>query len=545
MKFSYNWLKGLTQCKESPQDLAELLSLRAFEVETVEKIGNDWALDGKVPTNRISDAGNHTGLAQELCAILNAKYKKQNQKLPVKIKKTTARPRIEIKIAEPDLCPRYTAVSLEIKTLGESPVWMRERLATCGFRTINAIVDITNYVMLETGQPLHAFDLDQIRGNRMTIRESRRGEKITTLDGITHALPGGALVIEDAERLIDLAGIMGGKNSAVSEKTKRILLQAAAFDATRIYKTARALHFTSDAARMYSAGTDPNKTEQALARARDLFQQMDIAGAVEAVIDVYPKKVTSRKIFFRPDYAERIIGEPLGQKLISGIFDRLSFKTKIERKGWIVEIPAQRQDIRIEEDLIEEVARLYGYERLEARLPESVLLPASRNDAAWWERRVGEFLAATGFTESHLHEFTGDRELDQFFVDRSHIVELESPMNPETKYLVPRLLIKYVSSATENLSQFNYGIQIFGIGKSFQKTTDKKQETGIKERKEVVVVLAKKKEEYDGERFYQLKGAIDQMLESMGISDYWYDDRRELGTRSIPSLSSRGNKNRG
>lgn len=515
MKFSYNWLRALLPLKESPAEIAEILNLHAFEVETTEKVGNDVMLDAKIPTNRVSDAGNHLGLAKEIAALLKRKAK--NPHPGMAIVKAGSKGLI-INIAKPELCPRYTAVVLSLKGNGASPGWVQERLATCGFRSINAIVDITNYIMLETGQPLHAFDLDKIKGGRMTIRESKDGEKLTTLDGTVHALPRGAIVIEDNERLIDLAGIMGGENSAVSEGTKHILLQAAAFDPVRIYRATRVLNFSSDAAKIYSAGTDPNKTEGALRRAVDLLLEMNAAAAPQGCLDAYPKKTIPQKIIFRPAYADHIIGWPLGPRFHQEVFARLGFKKRGGKEQWIIEVPTERKDLRQEEDLIEEIARFYGYQRLPSKLPESHLIPAPRNDAARWERRVADNLVGAGFTESHLYEFAGDRELDQFRIDRARVIGLENPMSPETTYLSPRALIKYVVSAADNLKYFD-AVKIFGISKSFRAYP-------LEEQKGLVFCLAQKNASGE-EEFYQLKGTVEQLLESLGISDHWYDDARE------------------
>lgn len=538
MKFSYNWLKELTGFRETPEALAEILNLHSFEVETVEKVGppagGDFALDAKIPTNRISDAGNHFGLAKELCAILNLKCKIENEKSKFKIKNKLKRIGVKISIQKSELCPRYTAIPLEIKKIGPSPKWMQERLATCGFRPINGIVDATNYVMLETGQPLHAFDLDKIRGGKMTIRESKQGEELTTLDGAKHKLPNGALIIEDAERLIDLAGIMGGENSAVSEGTKRILLQAATFDPVKIYRTTRALNFSSDAAKIYSAGSDPNKTADGLMRATELLFQMGAAGDAGEVIDIYFRKIFPRKIFFRPEHADRIIGEALGAKFYQNAFLRLGFKIARSAKNkWMVEVPTERKDLQIEEDLNEEIVRLYGYQKLKARLPEGFLVPAQRNDEVWWGRRTADYLAGAGFAESHLYEFSGERELDQFRINKAEVIELENPMNPETKYLCSRILIKYVISTAENLKQLEE-IKIFGIAKSFKKATS----SSIDEHKDLIAALAQK-DARDEEGFYELKGALDRLFEQLGVSDHWYDDQIKDKSKKIKDKSLR------
>lgn len=524
MKFSYHWLKELAPFKESPQKLAEILNARAFEVEGIEKKGDDFILDAKIPTNRVSDAGSHLGLAEEIAALLKLKVKIPPSRA-LSIKSPIQTPKITI--AKTELCPRYTAVILDLKENTASPAWLAGRLTACGLRPINAIIDMTNYIMLETGQPLHAFDLDKIRGGRMTIRESRDGETLTTLDGTGHTLPQGVIVIEDAKGIIDLAGIMGGANSAVSASTRRILLQAAAFDPVRIYRAMRALHFSSDAAKIYAAGTDPNKTEGALRRAVDLLVRADAVSTPREYIDLYPQKVTPKKIVFRPAYADHIIGVALGPAFHADVFRRLGFTAHRGKRQWVVKVPTKRKDLKHEEDLIEEVARFYGYARLASKLPESHLAPAPRNDSAWWERRIADHLVGAGFTETRRYAFTGERELDNFHIDRARVVAPENPMNPETAYLVPRSAIKVIASAADNLKHFDEA-GIFTIAKSFLQDP-------LEETKNLVICLAQKGTAGE-ELFYRLKGAVEQMLEALGISDHWYDDAtgdKEYGTRDV------------
>ena len=402
MKFSYNWLKDIVGFKETPQKIAERLTLRSFEIESIEKAGSDWALDVKIPANRISDAANHLGLAQEIAVSLGKRIKL------LVIKKTFAKekfPKISFAIARPDLAPRYTAASIRIKNIGVSPKWMQERLATCGFRPLNAVVDVTNYVMLEMGEPMHAFDLGKVWGRRMSVREARKGERIETLDGTAHTLPDGAIIIEDAERIIDLAGIMGGENSAVSEETKEIFLQAAVFDPVRIYRACRALNFSSAASKIYSAGIDAARTEDALWRAIGLLKECGVLVSHGDFIDLYPKKETPKKILFRPEYANRLIGEVIKPDFYKKIFTALGFQVLAKKDRWVVEVPITRRDISIEEDLIEEAVRFYGYENIRALMPEGGLHVGRENEEYAFESAIRGYFSSHGYSESLLHEF--------------------------------------------------------------------------------------------------------------------------------------------
>ncbi len=523
MKFSYNWLKELVDFKESPQELAELLTLHAFEYETIEKIGNDWAIDVKIPANRLSDAAGHVGLAREISVIL-----KKPLKIPVVkkgLQKKGGTP-IKTKISSSLLSPRYTAQELLLKNLSTSPKWLQDKLITCGFRPIDAVVDVTNYIMLELGQPMHAFDAGKIQGRTMAIREAKAGEELTTLDGTKHKLPPGAIIIEDENRIIDLAGIMGGENSAVDSKTRRILLQAAVFDPIKIYKTIRDLKFASAAAKIYSSGIDINGTRFALERAVELLREIAQAEEAALLTDIYPKKVMPTKIKFRSGYADKLIGQSLGENFYKKTFAEFGFKTAPKVKDLLVEVPTYRQDLNIEEDLIEEAVRIFGYEKIKSEMPEAVLVPPVRNEELWWEERIKDDLVAAGFSEYLPYEFAGE-EFALFQIDPEKALELANPISGETKYLVPRVLIKYISATAENLRNFET-VRLFGIAKSFA--------ANIPEHKDLIICLSKKGTGAE-EEFYQLKGTLDQIFENLGISDYWYDDAIEDKSQKIKDKS--------
>ncbi|MDP3770640.1 MAG: phenylalanine--tRNA ligase subunit beta [Candidatus Sungbacteria bacterium] len=520
MKFSYLWLKDIVGFRETPHKLAELLTLRSFEVESVEKVGSDYALDVKVTANRLADAAGHLGLAREIAAITNSAYKEPHIKASAGIKKFF----IDVRIVPSDLCSRYTGALLEISKNGASPRWMQERLITCGLRPINAVVDVTNYVMIETGHPLHAFDADKIAGKEMLIRESKKGEEIITLDGTARILPDGVIVIQDRDRIIDLAGIMGGKNSAITEGTKTILLQAAVFDPVRIYRGSALVGLSSAASKIYAAGADSSASFAVLERAAVLLEEKQIASArrIGGAYDCYPQKAVSGTIMFRPDYADSIIGHDEGSAFYQRTFTRLGFGVKKQGRDLIVSVPARRHDINIEEDLIEEAARLLGYENITPRFPEAALVPGRKNDELWWQEEARDRLVSMGYAESELYEFSGVEEISQFGMDISTCIALAHPMNEDQSYLVPCVLIKYIVCAKENLKHAD-SVNIFGFGKSFNK-----REKRVKERRDLIIAMSRKGAQGEDE-FYELKGTIDMLLESMGIEDYGYNEEISSG----------------
>ena len=520
MKFSYNWLKELAPLKDSAEGLAEFLTMRVFEVEGVEQYGDDWVIDisGKTIGPRMADASGHWGLAREIALLKNLKVnipqyaRSRNSRSP-------AKKSLQVGIENSSDCPRYTARVIECVRIGESPREVKERLAVCGVQSINNVVDAANYVMLETGQPLHIFDFEKLKSKdpeskTITVRRAKSGETLRTLDDKIYELNPEILVIADEEGLIAIAGIKGGKASGVSRETTTIVLESANFDPVLIHRASRLLGLRTDASYRFEHGLDPGETVTAIDRLDALIQEFSGGAAAGATADAYSKKAVPRHILFHGEYANELIGDALPVSFYKDVFSRIGCALQSKGKSmFLVTPPAIRRDLKIEEDLIEEAARVRGYERIAPRIPEVMLIPAARNENLFWEERIRDALLGAGFSEAQLYEFTGDGELDQFSLSREDLVALENPASADTKYLVPRLLIKYVAAAGENLRHFNEA-RLFGIGKSFLSSG---------EREEIVAVYADK-EGHDEDGFYELKGTIDALLESMGISEHWYDD---------------------
>lgn len=532
MKFSYNWLKELVPFKESPQQLAEFLTMRVFEVEGVEKAGNDWILDvsGKTIGPRMADASGHLGMAREIASLKNVKIKPPAVKITEDTKRR-AGDLVAIKVESKDDCPRYTARVMTGVKVAPSPAWMRERLQTCGLQSINNIVDAANYVMLETGQPLHVFDCDKLHAasrekKMIVVRRARKREAMPALDDKTYTLNPDILVIADAKNPIAIAGIKGGRSSGVSDKTHIIIIEAANFNPAIIRHASQTLALRTDASVRFEHGLDPNQTRVAADRLAQVIQEIAGGTILGGAPDIYPRKERPVKILFRPEYAMRLIGTAIPQSFYPEAFRRLGFAAAKKGNAFLVRPPSIRRDIQIEEDIIEEIARLWDYKNVNAVMPEIPLASNAQNDELFWEERVRDIAVGMGFNETILSQFTGDRELEIFGMKKQYLLMLQNPMSPETKYLVPRILIKYVSSAADNLRHFN-DVRLFGIGKSFHAGTDGAIPGAI-EQKNLTVVLSQKGTAGVDE-FYQLKGAVDQILESMGINDHWYDDAPETG----------------
>ncbi len=534
MKFSCNWLKEIARFKENPSALAEFLTLNAFEVEGVEKTGSDWAIDisGKTIGPRMADAGSHVGLGGEIAALKGTRIKHQRSNVREDgTQKAPARFRLIVESA--DDCPRYTARVMKGVRMGESPAWLRARLETCGLQPINNLVDAANYVMLEVGQPLHVFDFEKLStadekeaqstkdtARTIVVRRAKKGERITTLDDKIYDLTPEILVIGDQEKPIAIAGVKGGKDSGVSRNTTTVILESANFSPALIHRASQELNLRTDASYRFSHGLDPNQTEAAVDRLAALIQQLAGGTILKGRVDAYPKKFKPQRVLYRPSYAERLIGTTIPKEFQQQALERIGCSIKTGPKQWIVTPPTVRMDLAIEEDLVEEIARQYGLKQIPAILPPSSP-PAERNDAVFYREIMRDILVGTGFTEAHLYAFTGERELAVFGLTADDAIPVENPTAPETAYLTPRALIKYVAAADENLKHRDV-VRLFGFAKSFQKP----MRGG--ERENLVIALAEKTGN-GVNTFYQLKGTVDHMLESLGISDHWYDDAFESG----------------
>lgn len=536
MKFSYHWLKEIAELSDTPEELAEFLTMRAFEVEEVKKSGEDWMLNIKVLPNRIADASGHIGMAREIAALKGTSI--QNKVSGIKEdKKRKASDVLTVKIENPEDCPRYTARVIAGVRIGPSPAWMRARLEACGLQSINSIVDATNYVMLETGQPLHAFDYEKLGSRTETkktilVRRAEKNERIETLVGKAYDLSPDILLITDGANPLAIAGIKGGNASGITNSSRTIIIESANFNPMRVRLASQKLKLKTDASYRFEHGMDPNQTLAALNRVSEIITQSNVAGGtiLSGVIDVITKKITPSKILFSVSAANALLGTELPASFYRSAFMRLGCGVAKKARGaMIVTPPTIRRDLAIEEELIEEAGRILGYDNIPPQMPAIAARPAERNDERWWEERTRDILVGAGFTESMLSEFTSAQELGQFRLDPATAPELENPLSPETRYLVPRALIKYVVSAAENLRHFD-NVRIFGIAKSFRAGKNG-MVPGMEERKNLIMVFAEKGASGEDE-FYQLKGAVEQLLESLGISDHWYDDVQELGIRN-------------
>lgn len=503
MLFSYNWLQEFINTElPAPEKLAELLALHVFEVDGIEKKQNDYIFDVAILPQR-GDCLSHEGLAREIAAIAKKEFK-EVERASTKPQKGLLTP-LKVSIASKKNVLRYAAFIVEDVTIAPSPQWMQERLELFGVNSINNVVDITNYVMLEVGQPLHAFDYSAIQGHTMTIRESKQNEALVLLDEHELILPKGTLIIEDSKTVIDLAGIKGGKATGISNNTKHIVFQAATFSRQKIYQTKKMIGYSTTASEIYSHGVDPNLAKKALERAMFLLQKYG-GGKVVQAIDIYPIKKKAVSVNFNPHMVEKILGVSIKEPEIKSILKRLTFLVR----GKTVLVPTFRQDVSIPEDIVEEIGRMYGYENIEPLLPKAELAVPKTNYTLYWEEQIRNVFKEVGFTEVYNYSFAKKGE-----------VELQNPISQEFAYLRSDLLQNLLRNVEANEHTFKgKDIKLFEIGKVFIHS-----QKGAQEEKKLGGVYSPS--QFSKEAFYIIKGVLDLLTDSLGVEKIWYNENEQ------------------
>ena len=539
MVFSYNWLQSFFKRKlPAPEKLAGLLTLYFAEVEEIKKEGKDFTLDIDVRPNRAGDCFSHIGIAKEIAAITGlsflepvSKIKEDPEGKPSASygasKKLKAKDFIAVEVKDKKACPRYTARVITDVKVKSSPKWIQDRLKVCGLRPINNIVDIANYVMLETGQPLHAFDGEKLAGKKIIVRFAEEGEKITTLDEEKYDLDKNILVIADAKSPLAIAGIKGGKIPEIDEKTKIIVLESANFNSRVIRRESKRIDLKTDASWRFEHGIDPNLTEFAIVRASHLIQEIAGGKVAQGLIDFYPKKVLPKKIRLDLDYIKSLLGIEISKKEIIKILKNLEFTVKeLPKNALDVLISTRRIDVLIPEDLIEEIGRIHGYQKIPARFPVSLMIPPKRNLDIFWEDMTKDFLKEAGFTEVYNYSFISEKDAEIFKYKKKELVELENALSSEFQYLRPSLIPDLLKNIERNIRDFSE-IKIFELGRTF---TLWQAQDKIREKRMLTGVMT-------GDTFYHAKGTIDLLLNKLGISDvWWYDEYKATPEESKLSL---------
>ena len=464
MKVLISWLRDFVDITASPEALGEALNMRGFELSAIETIDDgrstiddDAVLDFEVTANR-PDALSVIGFAREVGTAYSLPVKPL---VPKPLPSTPAK-NVTVKLEAPDLCPRYGAAVADVR-IGPSPAWLARRLHVSGVRPINNVVDVTNYVLLELGQPMHAFDLEKLAGREIRIRRAMPGERITTLDGTDRALDTDMLVIADADRAQAVAGVMGGGVSEVSNATKTIVLESAFFNPKSVRLTSKKLGLKTEASARFERGADVNAAVKALERAITLLEDIGAGQGRGGAIDAYPNPVPPKKIALRRAQVQRILGLEIADADIERILTGLSFQIRRNNGSWDVSVPTFRVDVHREVDLIEEVARHFGYDRLPSTFPALTAPTPPSDPRIERDRLVRRVLQAAGCSEALTFSFV-DAALAAHFADESAIVSIGNPLSSQFSVLRPSLLPGLLTSVAHNRHRERADVRLFELG---------------------------------------------------------------------------------
>lgn len=485
---------------------------------------DDVAFEIDIYANR-PDLLSVIGVAREVAAMLGRKVT-----IPQCPFTESASPITEwtsIQVLSPDLCPRYCARLVTGVEIGPSPIWMQQYLRAAGMRPINNIVDITNFVMLETGQPLHAFDYDKLAERQLVIRRAHQGEQMVTLDGVERTLTNEDLVIADGAEPVCIAGIMGGAHVEVTSETRNILLESANFKAASVRRTGRRLGLHSEAAARFEKGLDPAGTTYALERACQLMQELAGANVLSGMIDVNNVDDVPMRISVRPQMVNKVLGTDISPEEMAEMLAGLELAVEYDGEKLIVLVPSFRRDLGIEADIIEEVARLYGYDRIKAELPTTETIFAGQTVLLSGRDTIRELLIASGLQEVLNYSFISPDDLARleantpvFERDLSKVLTIANPLSEGQSMMRTSLLPGLINTAVRNLSRQAENVHLFELGRVFWPVEGK---NGLPIEREMGALLltglrpgiswGHDPQDVD---FYDLKGIVELLADRLG-----------------------------
>ena len=523
MKVVYNWLKEFVDVTASPADLRARLSLAGVAVDSIEETAAGPVLDAEVTANR-PDCLGHLGIAREVAAIYRLPLKPLHPKLKESPEKAADATRVEIRA--PDLCGRFTARVLRSVNVQPSPDWLRQGLEAIAEKSINNVVDVTNYVMFELGHPLHAFDFDKLHEHRIVVRRAKPGEKIRTLDGAERALTKDMCVVADAGRAVGIGGVMGGAETEISFSTRNVLIECAWFDPVSIRRTSKALGLRSEASYRFERGADPAMAELASQRAAELIQQVAGGELLAGVVDVYPHRAPEQKIELSRQELLRVMGADVPDRDIEAILSALGFhpvRVDVNRGSdgsiaavWECRQVSWRQDVTRSIDLIEEVARHYGYDKFPPRLPPAKL-PAHRLPHAEVQDRLRERIVALGYQEIVEIPIVDTQRNELFRPEGLAPAVIGNPLAEDAAVMRSTGTVSMLRAIEWNLNHGQRNLRLFEIGKTYELRDGEPVET------QVLTLgatgLAQEKTIYEVARefgFADLKGDLDRIGELAG-----------------------------
>lgn len=485
--------------------------------DAVEVLGlHDTVFEYEITSNRV-DCYSVLGIAREAAAT----FRKPFVAPKVKAVGTTGdvNDYIKVEVKDAKLCPRYCAKVVKNVKIAPSPEWMQRRLSACGIRPINNLVDITNYVMEEFGQPMHAYDLSTIKGNKIVVRRAEDGEKFTTLDGQERTLDSDMLMICDEEKAVGLAGIMGGENSMITDDVQDMLFEAACFDGTNIRLSSKRVGLRTDASGKFEKGLDPNNAEAAINRACQLIEEFGAGEVVEGMVDFYPEKKEEHQIKFDPDYVNNLIGFDLTEEEMISYFPALELEYDKETK--MITVPTFRQDLIGMCDIAEEITRFYGYDKIPTTLPSGEATSGKLSEKLRIDELARSVALYCGFSQGMTYSFESPKVFDKLLLpedsDLRKTVTISNPLGEDFSVMRTTSLNGMLTSLATNYNRRNKDVRLFEMGNIYipkeLPVTDLPDE-----RMQFTLGF------YGDGDFFTMKGVVEEFLGQVGIDkDISYD----------------------
>jgi len=507
-----------------PNQIEDGIMLLPKELE--QKIGEDIVevldlrediIDFEITPNR-PDCLSIEGLGREVAVSLNKEFKNPRKNLDeLKIENRPDIEGLKVDITAPDLCYRYIARVVKNVKIGESPDWMKKRLNACGIRSINNIVDTTNYVMLEIGQPLHAFDINSVSGKHITVRRAYKNEKITTLDEQVRELDENMLVIADDENPVAIAGIMGGLNSGIEENTNTVVLESAVFHGGSVRKTAKRVGLRTEASSRFEKGLSPENAERAINRTVELVELIGAGEAENIKVDVYPKRQEIKKVELNAQKINELLGTNIPKEYMIEILEKLGMKVEDN----IVTLPYFRTDIERNADLAEEVVRFFGYDKIDSTLINAETTLGIRTKTQKLSDRIRESLVDMGLSEIRTYGFFSSNDISKVGIPeeselKSQTINIRNPLSEEFSVMRVSTLPSMMQILSINSSKKNKEVRLFEISRTY-KNTEKQIESGEVPLEEKVITIGMYGENID---FYTIKGLVETVLNTACITRY-------------------------
>ena len=470
MKFQLGWLREHVELPESAEEVAEKLTAVGLTVDDHEGEGDEAVFDLDIGANRC-DAMNHVGVARELAVAYGRELKVPEPAFDEDGESVDSATSVEVEA--PDLCPRYMARVVRGVTIGPSPAWMASRLEAVGIRPINLVVDVTNYVLLELGHPLHAFDLSLLDGERIVVRRAAEGETLETLDGEQRELWPDALLIADASRGVALAGVMGGANTEIRDETKDVLLESAWFDPVSVRRSSKRVGLHTEASHRFERGADFDMVALALDRAAELLVELAGGRALAGAIDVRVEPEPLREVSLRRARLDRLIGEEVPAEFVESVLPALGFELAASGEdSWTVSVPRRRHDVTLEVDLVEEVLRHWGYDRIEPTLP--AFRQGARPRLPWEVAlgRMRQALVAAGYHQAVSYTFGAPADMERWGAamgeDRAErAVPLDNPWAEPFSVMRSSLLPGLLKAASHAARHGEQDVRLFEEGPAY------------------------------------------------------------------------------